>query len=191
MLLGFRRHVLSYKVKKGEEINPYEIHKVPVKPGQFQGSIIFAGKIAIPYSDQHDSHDDHAAQDVYSVQTGHGEINGKEDMGIGSGEAGERVEFAGQLAEVDLVAVFEILDYQKDGGQKEGAYQKDDRLFFSVELNATNGQGNGYRAGDQYYGVNGAEGNVEILVGVVEHFWILRPEHSIGREKSPKKQHLS
>ena len=106
-------YLSTYQIKQRKQIDPDQIHKVPVKAGHLNRGVIFGGVGLFDRFIQNNRKNDHPDQYMDAVQTGHGEIDTEKNMRVGPFHSGKGIIFPGQLSQVKFMTIFKIFDTQK------------------------------------------------------------------------------
>src|SRR4051812_13861577 len=95
---GTNEHHDSDEVKGGVEEDPDQIDKMPVQAGDLHRVVEFPGKMALAGAPPQHGQRDHAADDMYPVETGQKIVKAVEDMGL-------RVDLMGEVAPIFISLV--------------------------------------------------------------------------------------
>src|SRR5207248_2737978 len=99
----------SEEVERRKEEDPHQVDEVPVEAGVLDavGEVLGVGGPHLRPGREQEGVDDDAADDVQAVEPGQREVDGVE------------IVVRGEVAEVEFVLVFEVLDDEEDEGQRD------------------------------------------------------------------------
>src|SRR5258708_37139253 len=70
------------QIKQGEQVDPNDVHTVPVQAAHFNGSVVLRSEPPLPSHDQQPHKNADANNHVHRVQTGHYKVESKENLGM-------------------------------------------------------------------------------------------------------------
>ncbi len=128
-----------YEIEEWEQIDPDDIHKMPVEPGQFHWEVILRGEPATPGEEDENSQDANSNNHVERVHTCHGEIERKKDLRmLGVGPLVDKGRTGDHML-MKLVGVFDDLDPKKHRAKRNGTQQESDQQLALADLGILDG----------------------------------------------------
>ena len=120
----------AYQIEEREQEDPDQVDEVPVERAQLDGDVVLRGVLAFDDALHHPEQHRHPDDDVERVQAGGQEVDREVHVRAGVLHQLLGVEpLAGQLSDLELVRILEVLDGEED--ERTIVTPDPDRDFFA------------------------------------------------------------
>src|SRR5438105_3357914 len=105
------------QIQEREQENPHDIDEVPIEAADFNRTVVFRRDRAAPRPPEHPAHDAEADDHMQRVESGHNEVQRKEQLRVPHEFLLELERRTGHMMLGELVVVLDTLDSQKYSAQ--------------------------------------------------------------------------
>src|SRR5665213_1319170 len=133
------------EIKQRIQKQPDDVHEMPVKSGEFDGSLISAGKFSSSRAQKHHGQDSESDGDVNAVQAGHRPIKPEKNLCL---RRQQRIKIGtGQKVVMQIFVIFKSFDDEKREAEQNRQREKRGYFFYAIFFGGVNSERHGKTAG--------------------------------------------